>query len=203
MLPTEFNEVDKQWVNEHPELNLETPKDLEKYKDSYFVSEMMAVTSTDKIKELIKQLYERVEETIKKDSQPNQQELDGVIRGFMDFDVFRIEDFVAHPENDLIFVELYSFLYNTDHMPVPLMTGIILTDQNKIFELRKKALDLSKYVDELFYKGFGKNLNLSQDAIKLFYDETLENIKEDKEWDLTEEDKQFLKDFRIKSSKKK
>lgn len=203
MLPSEFNEIDANWVKEYPGLNLETPKDLEKYVDGYFVSEMMNEAGTEEIKKLIKQLYDHIEEMIKQNNNPNEYELDSIVKSFMEFDVFKIESFTAHPENDLIFVHPFSFLYNTEHVPVPLVTGVIVVDSNKISELRKKALDISKYVDELFYKGFGKSLNLAQDAIKLFYDETLENIKEDKDWDLTEEDKQFLKDFRIKSSRKK
>lgn len=201
MLPFEWADEDKEIAEE---LELESPRDLEKFKDEYFVSDMFYNVPLEDLKEIVKDTYKKCEEMIKQSENPDPRELNAIIYQFMAFEVFRIENFIANPNDDTIWLELYSWLYDTEYGPQPLRSGVIV-NRSELSQLRNKALQLSTLIEELFFKGFGKKLNISKENIKNFYQEQREDLKEDKDWEslLTEEDRQFLKDFRIKSSKKK
>ena len=213
MLPFEWEEEDKENVKFYDgkvllhgadEIGLDSPRDLKEYEGDYFVSEMMYHWPVSKIKELVFELFKKFEEAIKNDNS-NPQMFDAFLGHCMSFDVFDIEEFIEHPSMGHIFVKINSPLFDSAHEPVPLITGIIMENGPKIAELRKKGLEVSEYINDLFLKGFGKKLNFSKENINFFYKDELENAEEPKDWDslLTDYDKQFLKDFRIKSSRNK
>ena len=201
MLPFEWADEDKE-VSE--KLNLESPKDLEKFNGEYFISEMFYSLPNENLKLIVNDFYKQIEEMIQNSKKHNPQELNDLPHHLMAFEVFRIENFTENPNDGSIWVELYSWLYDTEYGPYPLRSGVIV-DKTRLSELRNKALQLSTLIEDLVFTGFGKKLNLSKENIKALYQEKHEDIEEDKDWNtlLTEEDRQFLKDFRIKSSKNK
>lgn len=162
MLPKEFSKEDQVWVEKNTKTGIKQPKDLNDFIGLDFTSLYFLRTSSDKIKKILLEIYKMNEELVKKltSYSSNSDSINSFISDVLNLDVFKVLDFEVNPKDKSIWVRIESKNPESQFQLVtPLRRGAFISE-NEAEDLNIKSKEIFKYVEDLFYKGFGKKLNL-------------------------------------------
>lgn len=162
MLPQEFAKQDLAWIKKNSDLDVRKPEDLKKYVGSDFTSLYFLKTDLDRIKNTLLEIYKMNEELVKNKTSydSNTDSINSFISDVLNLGVFTIVKFESNPKDKSIWVKLQSKNSKSPfEITVPLFRGVFISKEQSE-ELNKKSKKILKYLENLFYKGFGKRINL-------------------------------------------